>query len=555
MREAWPILAHRQVKQLSLAFCALTVLFCLPALAQEDSYRRATAAIAEGDWVAAVGHLTAALEVRNAPSSDAQGAGYYPYLLLGVAYIELEQYEMALSALDTSERFGASLRDEDTRRQLTEARARAEQGLLGGQQEPAAEEPAPDAAPVIRLSPHLDTETGTLTMRRRSLALSGVVVDEGPVDVAVFRNGQPSDEPTLQTQKAGDSNLTTFELDLPIDTASLRVEIVATDRASQVTRSELTVAYLPPWYSDWRVYLAAVVVAGLAAATLLYLRARRRAQLITRKFNPYVAGPPLRDSDLFVGREPLIERVLQTVHNNSLLLYGEKGIGKTSLLYQIKHRLGEIRDPDYVFYPVFVDLRGVEESRFFGVLATRVLEELDDQLDDLEIVVAEDARMNSRSLVRILRKVLRYLQKGNEKRVKLVLLLDDVDTLNDYDPAVNQQLRSLFMKSFADKLVAVVSGIEIKHHWESVGSPWYNFFEEIEVPPLELAAVEELIRRPIQGVFGVEKELAERIWKTTEGRPFRIQQLCLNLVSRLHEAGRATITVADLEELGAADEG
>ena len=38
-----------------------------------------------------------------------------------------------------------------------------------------------------------------------------------------------------------------------------------------------------------------------------------------------------------------------------------------------------------------------------------------------------------------------------------VLLIDEIDQLNDYDPRINQRLRSLFMKSFADRLVAVES--------------------------------------------------------------------------------------------------
>ena len=88
-----------------------------------------------------------------------------------------------------------------------------------------------------------------------------------------------------------------------------------------------------------------------------------------------------------------------------------------------------------------------------------------------------------REFVLDLRKVIKILKQQSEKHVKLVLLMDEVDELNDYDPRVNQKLRSLFMKSFAENLVSVVSGVEIKKHWEREGSPWYNFFEEIEIKP------------------------------------------------------------------------
>ena len=95
--------------------------------------------------------------------------------------------------------------------------------------------------------------------------------------------------------------------------------------------------------------------------------------------------------------------------------------------------------------------------------------------------------------------------------MKLVLLMDEVDELNDYDPRINQKLRSLFMKSFAENLVSVVSGVEIKKHWEREGSPWYNFFEEIEVKPFRREDAVELIERPIRGVFKLEDGVVDRI--------------------------------------------
>ena len=49
----------------------------------------------------------------------------------------------------------------------------------------------------------------------------------------------------------------------------------------------------------------------------------------------------------------------------------------------------------------------------------------------------------------------------SDKDIKLVLLMDEVDQLNSYNPRVNQRLRSLFMRDFSERLVAVVSGVAI----------------------------------------------------------------------------------------------
>ena len=80
-----------------------------------------------------------------------------------------------------------------------------------------------------------------------------------------------------------------------------------------------------------------------------------------RRFNPYIAGAPVLEDEMFFGREQLLERILQTIHNNSILLYGERRIGKTSLQHHLKRRLQQLEDPDYVFYPVYIDLQGTPE--------------------------------------------------------------------------------------------------------------------------------------------------------------------------------------------------
>jgi hypothetical protein len=105
------------------------------------------------------------------------------------------------------------------------------------------------------------------------------------------------------------------------------------------------------------------------------------------------------------------------------------------------------------------------------------------------------------------------------------------------------------MKSFAESLVAVVSGVEIKKHWERVGSPWYNFFEEIEVLPLSEEEARRLVERPIAGVLRVGDGVTERILETTGKRPYLIQRMCVSLVNRAYEQGNTTISVADVEAL------
>ena len=252
----------------------------------------------------------------------------------------------------------------------------------------------------------------------------------------------------------------------------------------------------------------------------------------------------------FFGREPLIQKVLQTVSNNSLLLFGERRIGKTSLLHQVHRRLETLDDPQYAFFPVYIDLQGTPESLFFATLADPIFEAAEAWVGETDRRPAlERERYGHHELARELRDLLQRLRATTEKHTKLVLLIDEVDELNRYDPRINQRLRSLFMRRFAENLTAVVAGVGIRKAWEQEGSPWYNFFEEIRVEPLAPEFAEALVQEPVRGTFHITPEVARRIVTKAQGKPFEIQRLCLNLVQRMHETGRNRATLDDIDAL------
>ncbi len=380
--------------------------------------------------------------------------------------------------------------------------------------------------------------------------LAGVAFDRSTVNVVVGDGPGARVPAATAGQEVGDFVLTEFSSTSRLSPGFTTFRVTATDSEGLSSSAEYTVLYERPLTrTPWILaLLVALPLAGLGAVAAS--RTMRRRRRLRRKFNPYVAGAPVLDERLFFGREPLIDRVLQTIHNNSLLLYGERRIGKTSLLHHLKRRLEGLDDPDFTFHPVLVDLQGVTQERFFGALMIAILDEVGPLLPPgcVDPTASQAAAGYSHhELVRDLRAVIDALARRTAKRVKLVLLIDEVDELNSYDPKVNQRLRSLFMRAFSESLVAVVSGVEIRKQWEGTGSPWYNFFEEIEVAPIDRAAAERLVRRPIDGVFRIEDSALQRLLDVTGCRPYRIQKACVALVRRLHLEGRGTITLADVE--------
>jgi hypothetical protein len=150
--------------------------------------------------------------------------------------------------------------------------------------------------------------------------------------------------------------------------------------------------------------------------------------------------------------------------------------------------------------------------------------------------------------------VIAELRTRTSRKVKLALLIDEVDVLNEYSESTNQRLRGIFMKSFSENLVAVMSGVAIRRRWKSEVSPWYNFFDEIELTPFTREEAEALVREPVSGIFRFAPEAVERILELSRLKPYLVQKYCVHAVNHMLEAGRGTIRAEDVEAARAAVE-
>jgi hypothetical protein len=103
------------------------------------------------------------------------------------------------------------------------------------------------------------------------------------------------------------------------------------------------------------------------------------------------------------------------------------------------------------------------------------------------------------------------------------------------------------MKSFSENLVAVMSGVGIKRRWKSEVSPWYNFFDEIELAPFSRQEAEALVREPVAGVFRWRSEAVERVLELSRLKPYLVQKLCVHALNRMLEQGRSTIRLEDVD--------
>lgn len=380
-----------------------------------------------------------------------------------------------------------------------------------------------------------------------TITVSGVATDDRGLARITIKSG-PHVTHTMDLSKEQEARTHTFDESVPLGKGMNRVVVSVVDRKGRTFEAVFTVDRKPTFIENPYFYpmvaLCAVSLVGAGAG--VYAARRRRA--LRNRFNPYIAGAPVLSNAMFFGRKKLLGRVLNMIHANSLMITGDRRIGKTSFMHHLKMALADDEGTEFKFFPVSVDLQGVPEHTFFHTMMSEIVDALDlapETLTELRFR-SENDDYDDRDFSRDLQRVITDLKTRTPKKVKLALLLDEVDELNEYSERVNQRLRSVFMKTFSENLVAVMSGVGIRRSWKSEGSPWYNFFDEFELSGLSRDEAEELIRTPVQGVFRFEDEAVERILNASELKPYIIQKFCIHAVNHMIEEGRSTIAVRDV---------
>lgn len=232
-------------------------------------------------------------------------------------------------------------------------------------------------------------------------------------------------------------------------------------------------------------------------------------------YNPSLLTPDELLAE-FTARQTLLESLLDVVRSNRsgqspqhCLIIGARGMGKTTTLWAIHHRVN--RDPQLAaaWQPVVFD----EESRRIGDLADFWLEAIRQWEHAIGSREAQAERLLEQAAADIEDRARETFLKLVDARGRRALLL--IDNLNDVlcairDPEPLHRLRAVLMQ---DSRVMIVGGAtRYFDEITSVDQPFYDFFRYFELRPLTLEDVEAalLAQARIRGDAAVERTLKER---------------------------------------------
>ncbi|MDP3073327.1 MAG: AAA family ATPase [Opitutaceae bacterium] len=218
----------------------------------------------------------------------------------------------------------------------------------------------------------------------------------------------------------------------------------------------------------------------------------------------------------FVARQPLLETLLDTIRQNisgqapqHVLLVGPRGMGKTTTLWAVAHRVA--RDPDLsrAWQPVVFD----EESRRIGDLADFWLEAIrqwehatKDPRDRTKALLDEAAADIEDRARRA------FLDAVADSGRRALLLIDNLnDVLGSIrDPGPLHRLRAFLMEE--SRVMVMGGATRFFPEITDVDQPFYDFFRTFELKPLSLEEMKEclLSLARTRGDQTVEQAVRER---------------------------------------------
>ena len=267
--------------------------------------------------------------------------------------------------------------------------------------------------------------------------------------------------------------------------------------------------------------------------------------------NPYIIGRPIGYRESLFGRESIFKLVQENLQQSQqlLLLYGQRRIGKSSIILSIPQQLAEVNG--FVF--VTFDLSFYSQQPWSSILAA-LAQAIVDNLE-LETSISPPTTTELELEINIFeRQFLPQVYQQLENK-NLVLLLDEFDALISQDlESSDIELTKKIFRRLSDitkrnnKLFIVIS---IGEHLASTLNI-LKIFEDvpkIEIGLLDKDSTKELITKPAQCVLEYEEEAIKAIFNLSAGHPYCTQIICFAIFSRAREQNSFKITSADVEKI------
>ncbi|NEQ84809.1 MAG: ATP-binding protein, partial [Moorea sp. SIO2I5] len=267
--------------------------------------------------------------------------------------------------------------------------------------------------------------------------------------------------------------------------------------------------------------------------------------------NPYIVGPPISEPELFFGRRKKFDFIEDNLRQGAqvILFYGQRRIGKSTVLKQIPNFVGQ---NDFVF--VQFDLQNKSQlplSRVLDSLGQAIINQLQLWSDHSKLPTVTELKTNPTLFYEsFLPKV--YQELGYKK---LVLLLDEFDVLSSDNPASSKEssvntffpyLQSLIEQDQRLFIITFI-GRQLDDMPKLLGL--FKGAPSQKVGLLSERNATELITEPAKGSLTYDSEAIDAILALASGHPYFTQVLCHALFSQARTEQKWQVTCDDVTRI------
>jgi pentatricopeptide repeat protein len=264
--------------------------------------------------------------------------------------------------------------------------------------------------------------------------------------------------------------------------------------------------------------------------------------------NPYIAGNPIspNNDEVFYGRDMILSEIEKSLLNatvHSVVLYGQKRTGKSSIFKHLEKQVSQY------FLTITIDFSNISsELEFYEFIKQQCLEKIDEMGYNQEIndLFSNITIENSFAFEKFLRKLKRDISKEKD----ILIMIDEFTHL--WKNLIDNRFDALFMnkwkhfvetKLFKSIVIGQINMIDFINKYPNQ----FQISEPIQIKYLDANSSIQLITNPIKTSEGQSRfvENSEKaIYNWFIGQPFYIQSYCHELVDYLNRNKQSYVTLA-----------
>ena len=281
-------------------------------------------------------------------------------------------------------------------------------------------------------------------------------------------------------------------------------------------------------------------------------------QPLENPYAPFAEGGPVDDPEMFFGRNELLSRLDTSLRSRtgrkSIVMFGQKRAGKSSIIEHLRRRLAESDD----VLPVSFSLQEIVSDLSEAALLHRIVQGISEVLEDLrfegrevpELSPPRIDEMHSNATLRFHQVMSGYFREMRRRSsgLHIVLLIDEFTEI--FKAIRNERIPREFMKvwkAIIEKgyFSSVLVGQDIMPAFKAAFPNEFGVTEDIRVTYLDEAAARALVQGPI-GEERFRGEAVPRLLDLTANSPYYTMMFCARLVDYMNATRSMVVTAADI---------